>query len=97
MLAHAVESGNIAETCRVFGVSTKTFHKLRTVAAKYGLEALWPKKKRSPMMPNTTPTHVIEVSLTLVVTLPTLGCRQYADRLADHGFRLSRSTVQTTL
>ena len=97
MLAHAVESGNIAETCRVFGVSTKTFHKWRTVAAKYGLEALWPKKKRSPMMPNTTPTHVIEVSLTLVVTLPTLGCRQYADRLADHGFRLSRSTVQTTL
>ena len=49
MLAHAVETGNIAETCRVFGVSTKTFHKWRNVAAKYGLEALWPKKKRAPV------------------------------------------------
>ena len=97
MLAHAVETGNIAETCRVFGVSTKTFHKWRNVAAKYGLEALWPKSKRAPMMPNATPTHVVEVLLTLVVTLPTLGCRQYADRLGDHGFRLSKSTVQNLL
>lgn len=32
MLAHAVETGNVTETCRVFGVSTKTFHKWRNVA-----------------------------------------------------------------
>ena len=50
-------------TCEVFGVSTKTFHKWRNVAAKYGLDALWPKQKRRPMMPNQTPTHIVEVLL----------------------------------
>ena len=34
MLAHAVETGNVTATCEVFGVSTKTFHKWRNVAAK---------------------------------------------------------------
>lgn len=97
MLAHAVESGNVTETCRVFGVSTKTFHKWRNIAAKYGLEALWPKKKRPPMMPNQTPTHITEVLLTLAVMLPTLGCRQYADRLKDQQFVISKSTVQNLL
>jgi transposase InsO family protein len=97
MLAYAGETGSVAETCRVFGVSTKTFHKWRNVAAKYGLEALWPKKKRRPMMPNQTPTHIVEVLLTLVVMMPTLGCRQYADRLGDQQFTISKSTVQNLL
>jgi transposase InsO family protein len=97
MLAHAVETGNVTATCRVFGVSTKTFHKWRNAAAKYGLEALWPKTKRQPMMPNATPTHVVEVLLTMVVMMPTLGCRQYADRLHDQQFLVSKSTVQDLL
>ena len=97
MLAHAVETGNVTATCEVFGVSTKTFHKWRNVAAKYGLDALWPKQKRRPMMPNQTPTHIVEVLLTLVVMMPTLGCRQYADRLQDQQFTISKSTVQNLL
>ena len=48
-------------------------------------------------MPNATPTHVIEVLLTLAITIPTLGCRQYADRLAEHGFQITKSTVQNHL
>ena len=84
-LDHARQTGNVAATCRTFGISTKTFYKWRNIAAKYGLAALMPKTKRPPAMPNATPTHVIEVLLTLAVTMPTLGCRQYADRLADQG------------
>jgi hypothetical protein len=33
MLAHAIETGNVTATCRVFGVSPKTFHKWRNIAA----------------------------------------------------------------
>ncbi len=40
------------------------------VAAKYGLDALRPKTKRLPAVPNATPTHIIEVLLTLAITLP---------------------------
>jgi len=97
VLAHSTETGNVAETCRTFGISRKTFYKWRNTAELYGLEALWPKKKRPPMMPNATPTHIVESLLTMAVTAPTLGCRQYSDRLAGHGFDVSKSTVQNLL
>ena len=97
VLAHSRETGNVAATCRTFGISRKTFYKSRNTAEQYGLEALWPKARRRPQMPNATPTHVVEMLLTLAVTAPTLGCRQYADRLATQGFEVSKSTVQNLL
>jgi len=97
VLAHADATGNVAETCRVFGISRKSFYKWRAAVERYGLEALTPKSRRAPQMPNATPTHIVERLLTLAVEVPTLGCRQYADRLADAGFDVSKSTVQRLL
>ena len=48
-------------------------------------------------MANATPTHIVEVLLTLAITMPTLGYRQYADRLLDQGVQIGKSTVQTLL
>ena len=96
-LDHARNSGNVAVTCRTFGISPKTFYKWRNTAAKYGLAAQMPKTKRPPAMPNATPTHIVELLLTLAITMPTLGCRQYADRLFDQGFTVGKSTVQNLL
>ena len=56
-----------------------------------------PKERRKPQMPEATPTHVIEALLTLAVLEPTIGCRQYADRLGDQGFSIAKSTVQKHL
>ena len=96
-LDHARTTGNVAETCRTFGISRKMFYKWRNTAAKYGLAALQPKAKRPPAMPNATPTHIVELLLTLAITMPTLGCRQYADRLFDQGFTIGKSAVQNLL
>jgi len=87
VLDHARESGNVTATCRVFGVSRKTFYKWRNRAAQYGLDALRPKDRRRPAMANGTPTHVIEALLTLTIAEPTIGCRQYSDRLDDRRVR----------
>jgi transposase InsO family protein len=92
-LDHARNSGNVAATCRTFGISPKTFYKWRSTAAQYGLAALMPETKRPP----ATPTHIVELLLTLAITMPTLGCRQYADRLFDQGFQIGKSTVQNLL
>ena len=97
VLAHAEASGNIAETSRVFGVSRTRIHEWRGIAERYGVEALMPKQRRRPQLPNATPTHVLEVLLTLAVLQPTLGCRQLADRLADRGFTISKTTVNKLL
>ncbi len=97
VLAHADATGNVAATCRTFGISRKSFYKWRNQVQRYGLDALTPKTRRAPQMPNATPTHVVERLLTLAIEVPTLGCRQYADRLADGGFEISKTTVQKLL
>ncbi len=67
------------------------------MADRYGLEALMPKARRAPQMPGATSTHVVEELLTLAVLEPTIGHRQYADRLGDRALVIAKSTVQKIL
>jgi transposase InsO family protein len=97
VLAHAATTGNVAETCRVFGISRTRYYEWKRVADRYGLDALVPKARRKPQMPEATPTHVLEALFTLAVLQPTLGCRRYADLLGDQGFSIAKSTVQKHL
>lgn len=97
VLELAVELGSVSAACRQIGVSRTKFYEWKRLADTYGLEALWPKDRRKPQEPNATPTHVIEELLTLAVLEPTIGCRQYADRLADRGWKISKTTVQKHL
>ena len=97
VLEHAAKTGNVAETCRTFGISRTRYYQWKGVADRYGLDALVPKARRRPQMPEATPTHVVETLLTLAVVEPTIGCRQYADRLGDRGFSIAKSTVQKHL
>jgi transposase InsO family protein len=97
LLELADELGNVSEACRIMGVSRTRFYEWRNVAQEYGLEALVPKERRAPQMPNATPTWVVNELLTLAVTEPTIGCRQYADRLEGRGHSIGKSTVQDVL
>jgi transposase InsO family protein len=97
LLALGDELGNVAEACRQMGISRTRFYEWRTIVAEYGLAALMPKTRRTPQLPNATPTHIVEDLLTLAVVEPTIGCRQYADRLAERGFQVSKTTVQKLL
>jgi transposase InsO family protein len=97
VLDYAARVGNVAEACRVFGISRTRYYEWKGVADRYGLAALVPKERRAPQMPEATPTHVVEALLTLAVSQPTIGCRQYADRLGDQGFSIAKSTAQKHL
>ena len=97
VLEHARQSGNVTAACRVFGISRTRYYEWKNRAQRYGLDALMPKERRAPQMPSATPTHVVERLLTLAVLEPTIGCRQYADRLGDQGFVIAKSTVQKHL
>ena len=61
-------TGNVAETCRSFGISRTRYYEWKSRADRYGLEALMPKERRAPQMPEATPTHVVERLLTLAVS-----------------------------
>ena len=79
------------------GVSRTRCYQWKALADRYRLEALTPKPRRKPQLPNATPTHVIERLLTLAVSQPTLGARRLADLLADAGFALPKTTVAKIL
>src|SRR5665647_1322126 len=66
VLDHAARSGNVAETCRIFGISRTRYYQWKNVADRYGLDALVPKGRRTPQMPEATPTHVVQSLLTPV-------------------------------
>src|SRR5262249_14681629 len=97
VLEHAERTKDVTATCRIFGISRTRYYEWKKVADRYGLAALLPKGRRSPQMPGTTPTHVVEELLTLAVLEPTIGCRQYADRLGNRGYAIAKSTVQKIL
>ena len=97
LLALADELGNVAAACRQLGISRTRYYEWRRVVAEYGVEALMPKGRRTPQEPNATPTHVVEELLTFAVTMPTLGCRQLAERLAERGYTVGKTTVQKLL
>lgn len=96
VLEHAAKT-SVSEAHRVFGVSRKAIHDWKRVAAAYGLDALMPKARRAPAMPNATPTWVVEELLAEAVVRPTLGADRYAEILAGRGFVMSRSGVQKLL
>jgi transposase InsO family protein len=97
LLELADELGNVSAACRQMGVSRTRYYEWKRVAERYGVEALTPKDRRAPQMPNATPTWVVNDLLTMAVNEPTLGCRQYGDRLDERGYRISKSTVQAIL
>jgi transposase InsO family protein len=97
LLALADELGSVARACRQMGISRTRYYEWTAIVAQYGLDGLMPKARRRPQLPNATPTHVIEDLLTLAVIEPTIGCRQYADRLAERGYVVSKTTVQKHL
>ena len=97
LLDLAQELGNVSAACRQLGISRTRYYQWKHLAEHYGLDALWPKDRRRPAQPNETPTLVVHDLMAIVVIEPTIGCRQYADRLAELGYDISKTTVQRIL
>jgi transposase InsO family protein len=96
VIEHAKKT-SVSESCRTFGVSRTTFYRWQARVEGYGLEALMPKGRRCPVMPNATPSWVVDELLAEAVVRPTLGARRYAEDFARRGFAISSSGVQKIL
>jgi transposase len=91
------EKTSVSEACRTFGVSRTTFYRWQHRVESGGLDALMPKGRRPPAMPNQTPGWVVNELLAEAVLRPTLGARRYASDLTRRGFQISASGVQKIL
>lgn len=72
------EMGNVRAACRVMGIHPSTYYRWRRQLVRYGVEALRPRERRVPRMPNAFPPileHKILAfagiqSSTMVSTIP---------------------------
>jgi len=85
LIDYAAKINNVAEACRVFGVSRKTYYQWLGKAEKYGLSALLPKARRRPHQPNAMSSEEVGVILAEAVTRPTLGARALLRHLKARG------------
>lgn len=97
LIEYAAKINNVAEACRVFGVSRKTYYEWVKVAEQYGLSALLPKERRRPHQPNAMSSEEVSVILAEAVVRPTLGPRSLLRHLRARGVDRSPSGVAKVL
>lgn len=97
VIEHAAKIGNVAEACRVFGISRNTYYDWVGKAEQYGLSALLPKERRKPHQPNAMSSEEVAVILSEAITRPTLGPKSLLRHLKTRGVDRSASGVAKVL
>jgi transposase-like protein len=100
LFALARELGNVRAACRAMGVHHSTFYRWRRHTLTWGLEALRPRERRRPRMPNQLPPHVEHRVLAFCLAYPGHGPRRVAAELARErwgGLRISPNGVYKCL
>lgn len=97
LINHAAKIGNVAEACRVFGVSRKTYYQWLKLASSYGTSALLPKDRRVAHQPNRMSSEEVSIILAEAITRPTLGPKSLLRHLAARGVHRSASGVAKIL
>jgi transposase InsO family protein len=97
LIEYAARIGNVAEACRVFGVSRKTYYEWVNKAQAYGLSALLPRERRKPHQPNAMTSEEVAVILSEAIARPTLGPRSLLRHLKTRGVDRSASGVAKVL
>ena len=82
LFALARELGNVRAACRAMGVHHSTYYRWRAQLERWGLEALRPRERRRPRMPNQTPPHIEHRVLAFCLASPGHGPRRVAAELA---------------
>jgi transposase InsO family protein len=97
LIEHAAKINNVAEACRVFGVSRKSYYGWVEKAEQYGLSALLPKERRKPHQPNAMSSEEVSIILAEAVARPTLGPKSLLRHLKARGVNRSASGVAKVL
>ncbi len=92
VLEHAVESGNVAKTCRYFGVPRSSFYRWRNVYLEHGEEGFRSNKPIAKSHPTDKEGGFFLNVVSLNRQYARIGRRKTATarRRQTHGFRLHR-------
>ncbi len=90
----------VSQACREFGVTRSTYYGRLQQVKLWGLDALRPRERRPPQMPNHTPPWIEQRVIAFALGFPGLGPRRIAAELAQDrwgGVVLSASGVWRVL
>lgn len=94
ILALAAELHNVARACKLAGVSRSQFYSLKKAYETYGKEALVPRVRRKPDMPNRTPVLLEEQILLNTGANPTFSYVRLAREMKSKGIGVSPTMVR---
>ncbi|MYA33060.1 MAG: helix-turn-helix domain containing protein [Gemmatimonadales bacterium] len=99
-MALAERLGNVRQACQVLGIHPLTYYRWRRDFERYGSEALRPRERRHPRMPNATPALVEQRVLALSLAHPGFGPKRVSAELKRAkwgGYAISPSGVYRVL
>lgn len=80
LFAHAERVG-VSQACRDFGVHRSTYYRWKPRVKQWGVDALRPRERRKPQMPNQVPPWVEERVVAFALGFPGFGPRRIAAEL----------------
>jgi transposase InsO family protein len=95
LLNLAQELGNVAQACRVMGVSRDTFYRYKAAKEDGGVEALLDKNRRKPNPKNRVDEATEEAVLAYAVEQPAHGQVRVSNELRKRGVFVSASGVRS--
>ena len=99
-MALAERLGNVRQACQVLGIHPSTFYRWRRDLERYGPEALRPRERRHPRMPNATPALVEQRVVAFSLAHPGFGPKRVSAELRRAkwgGYAISPSGVYRVL
>ena len=97
ILKHGKRTGNISETCEIFGISRTTFYQWKNAYEQHGMRGLEVKEPKTPEMPNKVSAVVERAILNYVRSNPADGPRRIYYELKSEDFEVGETGVYNVL
>lgn len=97
ILKHGKRTGNVSETCEIFGISRTTFYQWKNAYEQHGMRGLEVKEPKAPEMPNKVSAIVERAILNYVKMNPVDGPRRIYYELKSEDFEVGETGVYNVL
>lgn len=90
---HGLKEKNVANTCRIFGISRTIYYRWKKAYKEGGMQGLEEKSKKVDRMPNRTPKPLEEEILAYIHEFPEDGPKRIYYEMKTRGYKISESGV----
>ncbi len=94
ILALVAELGDVTRACKVLGISRSQFYAMKRAYETSGQEALTPKIRRKPEMPNRTPVPLEHQILSKTLEYQAVSYCSLAAKMKTEGISVTPSTIR---